>query len=88
MCLLTLQKKTELDPALLANLSDPLVKDFFTVLTICNSVVVSAAKDPDADSHLDPIVSDGNVNVDLQSLKYEAESPDEAALVHVRRSSL
>ena len=64
-----------------------MVKDFFIVLAICNTVVVSTARDrteSSAGSHLDPVVSqDCNHNVDLKSLKYEAESPDEAALVHV-----
>ncbi len=79
------QRKTELDPALLARLSDPKVKDFFTVLAICNTVVVSSSKvESKAGSHLDPsILPDNELNLDLHALKYEAESPDEGALVHV-----
>ena len=84
---LTVQKKTELDPALVANISDPVVRDFFTVLAICNTVVVSTADDrveSTAGCHLDPPAAANGDRVDLQTLKYEAESPDESALVHVR----
>lgn len=75
---------TELDPSLCVRLSDHTVRDFFTVMAICNTVVVSKKIEnrigaPHASQN-------GNVNMGRdtrRALKYEAESPDEAALVHV-----
>lgn len=84
-----------MDPRLEAKLLDPTVEDFFIVMAICNSVVVSTSSsagnvnETSLSVHSD--AKNGNVTgiegadkPSLLDLKYEAESPDEAALVQVR----
>jgi len=75
--------KIALDPALLGDLHKPEVRDFFSVLAICNTVVVSSTGQVrsrvEAISFLDNCITDEYLN----KMKYEAESPDEAALVKV-----
>ena len=73
----TQEKKTDLDPKLSGRLLDPVVKDFFTVLAVCNTVIVSRASEDTSENREDLH------NQAPQDLKYEAESPDEAALVQV-----
>ncbi|XP_062991168.1 phospholipid-transporting ATPase VD-like [Elgaria multicarinata webbii] len=51
------------------------ISEFFTALAICNTVVVSDPKQPRHNETLTPL-----------ELSYEAESPDEAALVHAARA--
>lgn len=69
---------------------DPTVEDFFIVMAICNSVVVSTPASPRNESEtslsVHSSVHNGNVTgiEGADDLKYEAESPDEAALVQVR----
>lgn len=53
------------------------MEDFFIVMAICNSVVVSTSGGTHAAG-----AQNGNVTGG-EGMKYEAESPDEAALVHV-----
>ena len=74
-----------MDPKLAARLSDPTVEDFFTVMAICNTVVVSGVGSGTVSEQSG--TQNGNVTgagvADKPRLKYEAESPDEAALVQV-----
>lgn len=63
-----------------AELSDSQIEDFFITMAICNTVVVSNA----VESGL--VRGRGNEGVTVEkvmALRYEAESPDEAALVEV-----
>lgn len=91
-CCVVQDKRTDLDPRLAAKLSDPAVEDFFTVMAICNSVVVStsSARNGNGNGVAVNSLQNGSVpelkdatNPDSSRLNYEAESPDEAALVHV-----
>ena len=65
------------------------MKDFFTCLAICNTVVVSSSRTRSgtgvcSSAGSEPAELEGVVSAEeVQALKYEAESPDEAALVHV-----
>ena len=80
--------QTLLDPKLKGKLTDPTVREFFIVLAICNSVVVSShthPKTPVDDPSLKESCGD-NMATRLRRIKYEAESPDEAALVKVRQA--
>lgn len=87
LCTFSLQDKpTDLDPRLAGNLFDPTVEDFFVVMAVCNSVVVSTSGSGNthAGAQNGNVTGlDGASNPDVQGMKYEAESPDEAALVLV-----
>ena len=75
-----------LDLDLEAKLTEPIVKDFFTVLAICNTVVVSSYDGHSSQAgHAPPQMESCNavMAARLSRIKYEAESPDEAALVKV-----
>ena len=75
--------KITLDPALLGDLQKPEVKDFFTVLAICNTVVVSSTGHVRSRVEAVPFLDNCVTDEYLNKMKYEAESPDEAALVKV-----
>lgn len=87
-----------MDPKLAAKASsDATVKDFLVVMAICNSVVVSATPEEGEEGQEGQEEADttggspkgkvtcnnGNLPNSARVLKYEAESPDEGALVHV-----
>jgi hypothetical protein len=75
-----------LDPRLTARLLDPVVEDFFIVMAICNTVVVSTPLSTQSGGGKQNGNVTGAGGMDrsgLLDLKYEAESPDEAALVQV-----
>ncbi len=75
--------QTKLDPKLSANLSNSTVRDFFTVMAICNTVVISSSSSRDL--NLREKKQEKERIQELNKLKYEAESPDEAALVEVKK---
>ena len=77
----TQEQPLQHDPTLQSDLGDPdldeaYLHDFFVVMAICNTVVVG--------SH----VAGGREGEGARDrpIMYEAESPDEAALVEVRKS--
>ena len=81
----------ELDPLLLTSvrnqtLSEAYIRDFFITMAICNTVVVVSKNGRDAkrNQQVDSQNEDRSVTKeDIFDLSYEAESPDEAALVEV-----
>lgn len=80
------ETKTDLDSDLNAKLSDPTVKDFFTTMAICNTVIVSSSKKQIGNGTITHTELENASPTDestVMNLKYEAESPDEAALVQV-----
>ncbi len=68
-------------------LKDKYIHDFFVTMAICNTVVVSRNRDCEEEDcvgvHVDVDVDNSNKQLDPQAIVYEAESPDEAALVEV-----
>lgn len=71
------------------------MRDFFTVMAICNTVVVNSRngnwtehENGNQTAHENRNQTEyetvGYSEIQLRELKYEAESPDEAALVQVR----
>ena len=76
---LCLQEKITLDPQLQQDLSKPdsldILHDFFVTLSICNTVVVSQRRQAGR--------KDGTGRQPTKRTQYEAESPDEHALVEV-----
>ena len=91
----TQEKRLDLDTALIANLRDSALReayihDFFVVMAICNTVVVSGNGHgrrseviSDTERWVQRSESHSLVADDPSSIVYEAESPDEAALVEV-----
>lgn len=85
-----------LDSTLQTDLEDPAftkayLHDFFVVMAICNTVVISHKDNRKVENQWSRNqfvgVNEGrgqdDVPVDVSSITYEAESPDEAALVEV-----
>ena len=63
-----------------AELSESQIEDFFITMVICNTVVVSNAVESGL---VRGRGSEGVTREKVMALRYEAESPDEAALVEV-----
>ena len=63
-----------------AELSESQIEDFFITMAICNTVVVSNAVESGL---VRGRGSEGVTREKVMALRYEAESPDEAALVEV-----
>jgi type IV pilus biogenesis protein CpaD/CtpE len=63
-----------------AELSESQIEDFFITMAICNTVVVSNAVESGL---VRGRGSEGVTSEKVMALRYEAESPDEAALVEV-----
>lgn len=64
-----------------AELSKSHIDDFFITMAICNTVIVSNAVESGL---VRGRGSEGVTREKVMALRYEAESPDEAALVEVR----
>ena len=62
-----------------AKRDDDMIRDFFLVMAICNTVVVSAT----GHRHSASEGGEGGEGGGAEGVVYEAESPDEAALVEV-----
>ena len=75
--------KVTLDPVLAASLTDPDVRDFFILMAICNTVIVSSIGRFKSRVEAVPLLDGSDTDKILNKMKYEAESPDEAALVKV-----
>ena len=77
---LCLQEKITLDPELQEDLDKPdslaFLHDFFVTLAICNTVVVSQRVQPGGTNSV-------GGQPTTKRIQYEAESPDEHALVEV-----
>lgn len=63
-----------------AELSESQIEDFFITMAICNTVVVSNTVESGL---VRGRGSEGVTREKVMALRYEAESPDEAALVEV-----
>lgn len=95
----TQEEQLQLDETLLADLVDPTlskayIHDFFVVMAICNTVVVSHNGRCDSLTEVQGEGVEGvsgggseGVGRNSQTIVYEAESPDEAALVEVNSNS-
>ena len=66
-----------------AELSESQIEEFFITMAICNTVVVSNAVESGL---VRGRGSEGVTREKVMALRYEAESPDEAALVEVSHS--
>ena len=95
-CLPTQKHPLILDSTLQSDLEDPAFRkaylhDFFVVMAICNTVVISRKDNRKVENRWSQSQFVGvnedcgrdNVPVDGRCITYEAESPDEAALVEV-----
>ncbi len=85
-----------LDPTLVTDMRNPTLRDnyihdFFVIMAICNTVVVSRNGDVEDDDSFGvgiATAADNGGQLDPQAIVYEAESPDEAALVEVSTQCL